>query len=365
MGRTGRKPKPARVWKRKDERWIILDRGKHISTGFRGAEGEEAANKALERYLASKHFNVPDTPQPLSVVSVDAVLAYYLDNLRDDIAAPERQAYAVMALMVFWAGKTCAELCTENYQNYIDSRPSKSTARRELGTLRAALNKAFDDGLIPAAPKVLLPPKSKRKPVSLSRDEVARVLWQLWRGKRTKHAARFLVCMFYTGSRPGTIARSTWLERSDGPWVDIDAEIWWRAGVDEPETVKMRRSHRIPKRLRAHLRRWRGLNRLKAARGEGQGGTFVIEYARRPNQPVKDVGGALERACERAKVRRITPHVLKHTAITNAIRSGMSIEDAADYFSTSVQTIQEVYWHRSPHHQKRAGEIMERSGKEQ
>ena len=104
---------------------------------------------------------------------------------------------------------------------------------------------------------------------------------------------------------------------------------------------------------------------LEAAPGKRRGGKFVIEYPSRPNQPVKDIGGALERACERAGVRRITPHVLKHTAITNGIRSGMTITEAADYFSTSTQTIEDVYWYRSPHHQKRARNIMNRPGKSQ
>ena len=365
MGRTGRKPRAARVWMRPDDgRWIILDRGKQVATGARGSDGKADAQEALERYLASKHFNIPVEPQSLSLMSVDGVLQHYLKNLRDDIAAPDRQLYAVVALMEFWSRKYCSDINEKMCVGYRKTRPSAATARRELGVLKAALNKAFDDGLIPSAPKVHLPPKSTKKPVSLSRSEVARLLWELRKSIRSKHAARFLICMFYTGSRPGTIAQSTWVERSDGPWVDLDAEIWWRAGADEPETAKMRRSHRIPRRLGAHLRRWRDLNRLKA-RGDEEGGKFVIEYAHRPNQPVKDIGGVLERACERAKVRRITPHVLKHTAITNAIRSGMSIEDAADYFSTSIQTIQDVYWHRSPHHQKRAGEIMDRSGKEQ
>lgn len=366
MGRTGRKPKPARHWMRPDdERWIIIDRGKQISTGIRGADGEQAAREELERYLARKHFHVPAAPQPLSVVTVDAVLGHYLNNLRKDIAAPERQAYAVMAMLRFWNDKTCADVTAESCEKYWKTRPSGSTARRELGTLRAALNKAYEDGLIPAAPRVHLPRKNNTKPVSLSRDEVARVLWELWRGRRTKHAARFLICMFYTGSRPGTISQTTWHERADGPWVDLEGGIWWRAGADEPETAKMRRPHRIPRRLDAHLRRWRKMVLCEGVGRDGRGGKFVVEYPYRPGEPVKDIGGSLERACKRAGVRRITPHVLKHTAITNGIRSGMSITEAADYFSTSTQTIEAVYWHRSPHHQKRASDIMGRSGKSQ
>ncbi|WP_172978136.1 hypothetical protein [Roseovarius sp. THAF27] len=72
-----------------DGRWIILDRGKQLATGARGTDGKADAQEALERYLASKHFNIPAEPQPLSLMSVDGVLQHYLKNLRDDIAAPE------------------------------------------------------------------------------------------------------------------------------------------------------------------------------------------------------------------------------------------------------------------------------------
>lgn len=348
-----------------DERWLILDNGKQISTGLRGRGSEEAAKLEVARYRLRAHTAESETPDSLDALSVQGALGYYIDNLRTDIADPKRQGHAVMALLQFWDGKTCAEVNARNCELYCKTRRSASTARRELGVLRAALNKAHKDGFLPSAPQVHLPPKSIKKPVSLTRDEVARVLLELWRGKRTKHAARFLVCMFYTGSRPGTIARTTWKERSDGPWVDLEDGIWWRAGVEEPETVKMRRPHGIPRRLDAHLRRWRKMMLRETAQGPGRGGKYVIEYPSRPNEPVKDIGGSLERACERAGVRRITPHVLKHTAITNGIRSGMSITEAADYFSTSTQTIEAVYWYRSPHHQKRARDIMDRSGKPQ
>ena len=79
-----------------------------------------------------------------------------------------------------------------------------------------------------------------------------------------------------------------------------------------------------------------------------------MEFARHPGRPVMDIGNALDSAAKRAGVKRITPHTLKHTAITLAIQGGMSVEDAADYFSTSIETIQSNYWHHSPHHQARA-----------
>lgn len=151
----------------------------------------------------------------------------------------------------------------------------------------------------------------------------------------------------------GAVARTTWARRDDGPWVDLEQGIWWRSGENEIETVKKRRPHGIPPRLAAHLQRWKRIH----------GGTYIAETARDPGQPVWDIGKALEGAAARAGVKRITPHTLKHTAITLFIQSGGSAEDASDYFSTSIETIQSNYWHHSPAHQVRAVAHMANLGR--
>lgn len=170
MGRTGRKPKVARIWMRPDDdRWLILDRGKQYATGVRGADCENDAQVALERYLAAKHFDIPVTPQPPALVPIDLVLNHYLRNRREDMAAPQRQAYAVLALMKFWTKKYCTDVNEMSCRQYARTRQAASTARRELGVLSAALRKAHADGVIQAAPPVWLPPKSKAKPDWLTR----------------------------------------------------------------------------------------------------------------------------------------------------------------------------------------------------
>ncbi len=109
-------------------------------------------------------------------------------------------------------------------------------------------------------------------------------------------------------------------------------------------TVKARRPHGIHPQLAAHLRRRKRLH----------GGTFIVEHARHRGEPCIDIGKSLETACKRVGGQRLTPHALKHAAITLYIQGGGSAEDAADYFSTSIATIQKTYWHHSPHHQARA-----------
>lgn len=358
-----RPKKPARLWQRYDGSsdreagndkfaWIILDEGKQHSTGARGHGGRRTAEEALARYLAGK-LTLPVTPQPPDAVSVDLILTYYIQNLRENMAAPERQAYALKALTPFWHARSCADISETTCRAYMKTRPSPSTARRELGVLRAALRAAHRARVLQAAPAVWLPPKGRAKPDWLTRNEFAKLLRELRRHRRSRHAARQALCQFYTGSRPRTVARTTWDKRSDGPWVDLEAGIWWRAGDDEEATVKARRPHGIPAPLLGHLRRWRAR----------YGGTYIVEHPRHPGRPVLDIGRALEGAAARAGIKRLTPHTLKHTAITLAIQGGVSAEDAADYFSTSIETIQAVYGPHSPHHQSRAIAAMSAPGK--
>jgi len=356
--------KPARLWKRHDckaEReknsqnfqWVILDEGRQVSTGCRGDGCREAAEAAFGRYLAKK-IELPMSPQTPDDISVSSVLAYYLENLREDIKAPERQAYSVKSLVPFWGQMNCADINKKSCQKYTKTRTSNPTARRELGTLRAALNVALRDGILKFAPSVHLPPKNNPRPTFLTRSELAAILRELRKSKRTHHAARLVICLYYGGSRPGTAAKTTWDQRSDGPWVDLEAGIWWRAGKDEDQTIKARRAHGIPTPLRSFLRLWK----------RNYGGKFIVEHPRNPGEPVLDIGASLATAALRAGIeKRVTPHTLKHTSITLAIIGGMAAEDAADYFSTSIETIQSTYWHHSPYHQQHAVAVMSAPGK--
>ncbi len=77
-------------------------------------------------------------------------------------------------------------------------------------------------------------------------------------------------------------------------------------------------------------------------------------------KPIRSVKRILAMVCGRAGVEGVTPHVLKHTAVTWAFQAGMTMEDAADYFSTSARTLERVYRQQSPHYQNRAVSIMDR-----
>lgn len=314
----------------------------------------------------------------------------YAEARADDVAKPQLIADAIEALSPFWSSKTAADVNRESCAKYTKWRMngglrkhhlktrktsmskaniSQSTARRDLTTLRAAVKLALADGiLLGTVPTVVLPDETPAKERNLERDEAAAILRELWRGAptkardgtvhrspgKTRHAARLFFLLLYTGSRFTTVAKTTRKKRLDGPWVDMKKEIWYRRGLYEKVTKKRREPHRIPGKVLLALKRWERLYPDQE---------YLVEHPRNPGKPVGDIGQALDGACERLEMERITPHGLKHTAITLYISGGGDMMLASEYFSTTYATIRKNYLHLLPDFQEEALSAVAQLGK--
>lgn len=356
-----RPAKGARLWfDRKAGFWFVRDGTSKRSTGCRKDE-RSGAEEALRLYIAEK-YEPPSDNSP-SRLFVDDVLTFYSRTV-----APGQKStttgYAVDRLLDWWHGKPLSEVKRSTCQAYVEHRMtqpirqatkarepklcSAETARRELTVLRAAINAYHAETPLDALPVVTLPEASDARQAWLKREEVARMIRSA-RAMDDKDAARAIVRLMligvYTGTRTGAMRRLGWLPNTLGGHIDLDAGVIHRRGDDEDETKKRRPSIRIPDRLIGFLRRWRAQDMaMENAPG------FVIHYrgapvhAQRKSWETARAGAALG--------PEITPHILKHTAITWALQSGVSIWDAAGYFGTSVKIIEDVYGHHSPDFQK-------------
>ncbi|MEM9765076.1 MAG: site-specific integrase [Pseudomonadota bacterium] len=276
------------------------------------------------------------------------MLALYAHDRGPAIASKTTLAIAIEALAAFWGDLTCDAVKGATCRAYerhrakprrlVDGRTvaaGSSTVRRELGVLQAAMNHAHAEGVLIYPLKVTLSESGEPRDRWATRDEVARLLLAA-----APHCRRFILLSIYTGRRAQAVLDLTWTQ------VDLDlGMIRFKQGR---ETKKRRGSIRIPPRLLAHLRRWR--------ERDGRKSMFVVP---RPSR-TSSIRRAFEGARERSGVTDVTPHVLKHTAITWAIMKGLSVEAAAEYFDTSPETIRKHYWHHSPHHQAEAVEIIGR-----
>jgi integrase len=344
------------------EVWYIRDTGRPDTST--GCSSREEAEKVLAAYIATKgRTGAANEP---SAVTIDEVLKIYAEEYAHTTADPDRIGYAIEALSPFWSqlkvnhikGETCRRYAKtrkrvtargENGEPTAWTPISAGTIRRELGTLQAALNYAHAEGYLTTVPTVTLPEKPNAKERWLTRSEAARLIWAVYRGHKAKHLARFILISLYTGTRKDAVLRMRFEANTIGGWFDLDAGIMYRMGGDERATNKRRTPAPIPSHLAAHLRRWRD-----------NGATWAVEYN---GGAVADVKVGFMRACRAAKLEGVTPHTLKHTAITWALQAGVSTWDAAGFFATSEDTIRKVYGHHSPDHMRSALEAIERRGR--
>lgn len=273
-------------------------------------------------------------------------LNLYATEHADHTAAPERIGYAIAALSTFWGKLPVSAIKGETCRRYARQRKrSDATVRRELGVLRAAIGHCVREGYLLSAPAVTLPPKPAAKERWLTRDEAAKLIRAARKLDRGAHLARFLLIGLYTGTRKGAILGLRFQPHVNGGWIDTEQGLLYRRGAGQRETKKRQPPARLPSRLLAHLRRW-----------ERQGARWAVEYQ---GGRVGDVQTAWEAARKAAGLPDVTPHTLRHTAITWALQGGARTWDVAGYFGVSIKVIEEVYGHHSEDHQSTAREAME------
>jgi integrase len=267
------------------------------------------------------------------------VLQDYQQYRGPRVVAPERIAFAVLALTDFFEGNSVADVTPITCGRYAEKRDrSVGTVRRELGVLRAAINHAHRNGQLTRPVAVELPERPEPKDRWLSRKEAAAMI----RAARTPQARlylpHFILIGLYTGRRKEAILSLRW------PQVNLEARTINFDIGGRRRTKKKRGIIPIPSRLLPHLHRLR-------KRGTDLGYVLHINGDR-----IKDIKKGFAAACDRAGIADVTPHTLKHTAATWLMQSGTDPWQAAGFLSTSVETLLRVYGHHHPDYQRQAAE---------
>jgi integrase len=245
---------------------------------------------------------------------------------------------------------------------YAVHRGSEQAARRELEDLRAAINHHRREGLCNVVVDIVLPPKAQPRQRWLTRSEAARLIWAAWRyhqpqgGVPTdrhmrRHVARFILVGLYTGTRGGAICAASFTPAIGRGHVDLENGVFHRLPQGQRETNKRQPTIRLPRRLLAHLRRWRDKGISKSA---------VVEF---DSRPVASVKKAFANVARDAGLEGVTPHVLRHTAVTWAMQGGADRYEAAGFFGLGMKMLESVYGHHHPDHQKGVGEALTRGNK--
>jgi integrase len=374
-----RQAKGARLWLeperkqngrlRKRAVWVIRDGARKIGTGCAGGEREKA-ERALARYIAAKYQPSKQRDRDPAETLVLDVLNLYLTEVAPGHKRPDETKQRILKLADFWERKTLDDITGDLSRDYVkwrvgqpwkSSRPettkrpartvTKASARRELEDLRAAIKHHIAEGRCSRLISIVLPKKSEARADWLTRSEAARLIWAAWRAKQKfadqntprdvgKHIARFILIGLYTGTRHAAICGAAFHPAIGRGYIDLERGVFFRRPKEIAETKKRQPSIRLADRLLAHLRRWERL---------GISTHSVIEWNGKPVRSVRKGFASAVRAAGLGKAA--TPHILRHTAATWAMRNGGDLWQIAGYLGMTVETLQAVYGHHHPDYQ--------------
>lgn len=353
--------KGARLWLRPAYEktasvWVIRDGKRQISTGCPPHDRNEAERK-LSDYLASKHKPARlGGRDPLSVPVAD-VANIYLTEVAPKHKRPHETTRRILAVAEFYGERTLSAVNGKTCREYAASRPGQA-ARRELEDFRAAINHYFADELLAPKINIVMPEKAAPRERWLTREEAARLIWTAWKksqpmpkgGRRyvARHIARFILVGLYTGTRSAAICGAAIRPTVGRGYVDLDQGVFYRRAPGTKETTKRQPYIRLPERLLAHLRRWERL---------GLSSRAIVEWE---GEPVLRVSKGFARVVNEAGLQGVSPHVLRHTAVTWAMQNGADPTEARGFFGLTQEVMDRVYLHHHPDHQKGVARAVSR-----
>jgi integrase len=376
--------------------WIIRDGAYERGTGcsqdcLREAE-VELANYVLSKTTRAAIESARRKSDPAQV-GLAEVIALYLDE-----RAPKRQTDTATTagffahLLAWWGDKTVADVKRSTCQAYVAHRMtmpharykdpataprvSDQTAARELDDLSAAIGYWSGEDALSNRPKITKPPKPESSRDALTRSQAAALLkaslgyrrkpdghWERLsssaRANRA-HLRRFILIGLYTGTRHSAMRALLWEEALMQAWVDLDKGMVYRRGKGERETTKRRPVVKLPKRLLAHMRRWRRIDGDRLALWREQNPNVnVVPFTTVLHHGGEPIAGKIRTGFEGC-VRdaglpsNITPHWMRHTAATWLMENGCDMWEAAGYLGMSVAILEKHYGHHRPDHQSGA-----------
>ena len=318
-------------------RWTEAGRSRERSTGT--ADRREAEG-VLAEFIQQRGVTWrPRDPREFPVIDA---LEIYGTERAPNTADPARIGHAITALTSFWGESFIGDVNDHTCMAYEEFRNrAPGTVRRELGTLRAAVNHAVVRGRLTRAVPVRLPEKPPGKDRWLDRNEVAAVL-RAARGepKARLHLPLFILTALYTGARKEAVLSLRW------PQVDLEAS---RINFNPPgrtQTKKKRPVVPIPRRL---------MTFLKYARQRGSDMGYVINI---DGERIGDIKHSFATACRKASLENVTPNTLRHTAGTWMAKHGVPMIKIGQYLGHTEQRTTELYAHHHPDFLKDAMEAF-------
>ena len=139
-----RRSKSARLWLRPEATkngklyrratWLIIDGGRHFSTGCLAHEIENAERKLAEH--VGRKYQPSRKERDIELIDVADVLTIYLDDTGPRQASRAKFEARIGRLNDYWGGKMLAEVTGETCRDYVRRRGTGGGAAGILGPAR-------------------------------------------------------------------------------------------------------------------------------------------------------------------------------------------------------------------------------------
>ena len=250
-------------------------------------------------------------------------------------------------LMTAWLDR-CDDLGRRQISEFLTAHQADGNLRGEalsatstnlmLTVLNAAFTYACDMDLLPANPcdRIRRVPGPPSRVEAFTREEQRR-LEEAIAVSEDRRLFGIRLCL-YTGLRIGELLGLEWqdvdmekgiLHIQKTVYREKNAEGEWQLFVDRPKTAASERMVPLPGYLAEDLRIYR-----IGARSE-----FVIENKKAERMSIRSYQYLFERLTEKAGVRKLNFHALRHTFATRALECGMDIKTLSELMGHKNATI--------------------------
>lgn len=282
------------------------------------ARNRGQAETFLAQFIAGSGSPLVDSP------TVGEILAGYEADAKARVRSPDSLRYAVLALTCRLGSLRPTQLLPATIKGYARERKAApGTVLREIGVLRAALGWAAESQWIAAVPVISSPVKApKPRDRWLTREEARALLAAC----QEPHLRAFTALALFTAARSGAILELVWEQ------VDFDAGL-----IDYGDGHGNKRRSVVP--INDELRKTLLISKELACTAH------VIE---RHGKRVTAIKKGFRAACQRASLKGVSPHILRHTAATWMAMAGVSMREIARLLGDEEATVERVYAKHSP-----------------